>query len=416
MKLNLKIFKKKRVIIPLVLLIGVGIYVSFFKGSNNKDQVVEFSSVQKGELRSNVVISGIVKPKDSTEINSEQEEFLKAINVREGDKVNAGQILAQLDMSSINNKLESAKLGLDIEKQNLKDSIDGTRIFTLEKSLDNKSIQFNLDKTNFENSKVLFQNGAISKTELDEKEQKFIQSRNDLEVARKELSDEKTGKNMEAKKKQVQMRELDIKLAQDQLDEFVLKSPIDGVIVYSNAKTGIKARNLNPIFKIENTNQLQVHVYVNQYEVYKLALGQDVKITGEAFPGKSYKGKISYIASIAGDVQDGKNNQKGVLVKVDIQNPDEKLKTGFSADLDITTNVKKDALIVPYEVLFQKPDKSNVVFKIENNKLKEIPVKLGIESDINVEIITSKLKANDKLLLNPTEMHFDGMKVSIEGH
>ena len=84
------------------------------------------------------------------------------------------------------------------------------------------------------------------------------------------------------------------------------------------------------------------------------------------------------------------------------------MKPGLSAKLDILTDSKKNVLVLPYEAIFTKKNGKKVIFTVQDSIVKEHRIQAGIESDLNVEIISANLKENDRVIINPTENLKDG--------
>lgn len=180
-----------------------------------------------------------------------------------------------------------------------------------------------------------------------------------------------------------------------------------------NARAGIPATAAAPLFIIEDTDSLEIEVGIGEYDISEIQLGQKVKVTGEAFKGKEIDGTVSFIAPSATIVPTGTGKETQVTVKIDIPNADNYLKPGFTANVAINTAHKKEALVLPYETVYEKKDGTKVVFKVEDNKLKEVPISIGIQGDLKQEVISSDIKLGDKIVTNPTEKLHDGLEVSI---
>ncbi|KDR96459.1 RND family efflux transporter, MFP subunit [Peptoclostridium litorale DSM 5388] len=411
-----KFLKNKKLLVILAVVAVVVVSALLFiksKGSNG-DMEVSTTKVQMGDITSDVIVSGTIKSSDEVEINSELEAAVKEVLVKEGQQVKKGDVLARLETDVLKSRVESAQIDLDIQRRELADSIDGTAVFRLEKESQNKKIESENAKRGYDNAKELHKNGAVSEDELKSKEQSYISANNAYEVAIKEYEDEKNGKNMDIKRNNVKLKEIDVKLAQDQLDDAFIKSPIDGTIVYSNCKVGIDARDQKPMFVIHDMGSLQVHASISQFDIYKVKIGQEVAITGDAFPESTLKGKVSYIAPSA--MEDKNGSGKGILVKVDMIDPPANIKTGFSADIDIVTEKSEGVIALPYESILQNGDGKSYVFKVKNGSLEKVDVELGIEGDLAAQVISDKLNEGDIIATNPNDGFEDGMRVAVKGN
>lgn len=408
-------FKSKKYIIiaAAVLAVGMAAFVMFKMNSSGAALEVDKLQMEKTKITADVILSGTIRSGDEAEINSELEDAVKAVYVKEGDRVSKGQVLAELETDVLRTRLDSARVDLDIAKRELSESIEGSALYRLEKEADSRRLEYESARNDYEKIAGLYDNGAVSKKELDDAQKSHMSAKNAYDVALNDIQEEKSGSARKIKEMQVEKQKLALELAQKQYDDAVLKSPVDGTVVYANCKVGIEARQQKPMFVVHNLDKLQVQANVSQFEIHKIRLGQEAIITGDAFPESELKGTVSYIAPSA--LAEGTQTEKSVLVKLDILDPPAGIKTGFSADVDIVTGEKKDALVVPYEALLQKSDGKYYVYRIEGGKLKEIFVELGIEGDLKVEVKSSLLKAGDELAGNPDETFKDGMKVRIKG-
>ncbi|MZQ75007.1 MAG: efflux RND transporter periplasmic adaptor subunit [Peptoclostridium sp.] len=408
-------FKSKKFIIiaAAVLAVGMAAFVMFKMNSEGATLEVDKLQVEKTKITADVILSGTIRSGDEAEINSELEDAVKAVYVKEGDRVSKGQMLAELETDVLRTRLDSARVDLDIAKRELSESIEGSALYRLEKEADSRRLEYESARSDYEKMSGLYDNGAVSKKELDDAQKSHMSAKNAYDVALNDIQEEKSGSARKIKEMQVEKQRLALELAQKQYEDAVLTSPVGGTVVYANCKVGIEARLQKPMFVVHNLDKLQVQANVSQFEIHKIRLGQEAIITGDAFPESELKGAVSYIAPSA--LAEGTQTEKSVLVKLDIIDPPAGIKTGFSADVDIVTGEKKDALVVPYEALLQKSDGKYYVYRIEGGKLKEIFVELGIEGDLKVEVKSSLLKAGDELASNPDETFKDGMKVRIKG-
>lgn len=180
------------------------------------------------------------------------------------------------------------------------------------------------------------------------------------------------------------------------------------------------------IKKIEHTEQLEltgnivksaandsmyVRAYVSEKDISKLHIGQQAEITGEGFPTCVYDGEISYISEYATVKQVGNTAQTVVEVKVDIINPDDNLKAGFTAETTIKLSEPHTMKVVPYEAL-EQDEKGEFVYILRNNKAEKCYVKTGKELSEGVEILLGLTE--DSYVIEPTEDCSEGTPVFIE--
>lgn len=153
----------------------------------------------------------------------------------------------------------------------------------------------------------------------------------------------------------------------------VIRAPFDGVISKQDAKVGEAVSASNPLTSVISLNKMYIEANVSEVNIGKVNLGNPVSIEFDAFPGIFYKGTVYYIEP-AETIVDNVVNYK---IRVEVENQDEKIKSGLSANLKIETARKDNVLTVPYYVVSEK-DGAEYVSKINGSKAIETSVQIGL--------------------------------------
>ncbi len=418
--------KKKAIWIALAVVIGLAIITAgVLKALNTEKSASTYVTVveveKENDFDSTLITEGVLKSKEQINVVSSLPYMIQEVLFKEGDKVSEGDILLKLDVKDLEYKIKTAEISLEMERQRLKNMErqlnEPSNSLELEKSLENAKLAYENAKTKYESSKTLYDAGAISKVMLDADEANMITAKNNHELAQKQIENannkEDLKSNIDIQRKNVEIQEISLKSQKESLDQSIIKSPINGTIVLSNGRVGIPATAAAPLFVIEDTNNLEIEVGIAEYDISEIQLGQKVKVTGEAFKGKEIDGEVSFIAPSATIVPTGTGKETQVTVKIDIPNSDNYLKSGFTANVAINTAFKKEALVIPYETVYEKKDGTKVVFKVDGNKIKEVPVTIGIQGDLKQEVISPEINLGDKIVASPNEKLHDGLEVSI---
>jgi len=390
----------------IVLFIGLAA-VKAGKGKQDAGMLVNMVEVVKQDIESHVQTTGEVLTVDKREITSDVTGRILEVTAEKGQPVTKDQVLVKLDASEINYQLQQAQIKLDIERDTLeqlkkRDKLD------LEITASNTEIQYNEAKNNYEQTKILYNEGAASLNELNLAKNKLDQMANTFILAKKNLENADNASDITIQEKQLELSQLNLSKLQEELEKYSIKSPIDGTVVEKTiAEDGIVSPGTS-VMTVMDTNQLEITANVSEYDVNKIKIGDSVKITGDAIEGQEYAGTIKYIAPTAVSITTGQGKETVVEIKVKVDDKSTALKPGFSASVDILTEVKKDALVVPYEVLFTRKDGKKIIFTMEDGKAKSHEVQTGIESDLVVEVIGKDIKEKDRVILNPTENLKDG--------
>ncbi len=140
---------------------------------------------------------------------------------------------------------------------------------------------------------------------------------------------------------------------------------------------------------VKNTvmNEVYVQTYVPEQDISKVALGQSAEITGDAFPDTVYTGTVDKIADIAAAVQFGNVKKTAVEVKIKIEDPDEILKQGYTASVNIITSEPDVMTLVPYEAVDQD-DNGEFVYILKEGKAEKLYIETGEELSGGVELKT----------------------------
>lgn len=418
--------KKKAIVIVLAVVLGVGVIAAgVVKAMNTEKSASTYVTVveveKENDFDSTLITEGTLKSKEQRSVVSNLPYTIQEVLFKEGDKVSEGDILLSLDIKDLEYKIETAELSLEMERQRLKNLErqlnEPVSTLELEKSLENAKLAYENAETKYEGSKTLYDAGAISKAILDADEANMITAKNNYELAQKRIEDsnnkEDLKSNVDIQRKNVEIQEISLKSQKESLEQSIIKSPMTGTIVQVNARVGIPATAAAPLFVIEDTDSLEIEVGIGEYDISEIQLGQKVKVTGEAFKNKEISGVVSFIAPSATIVPTGTGKETQVTIKIDIPNADNYLKPGFTANVAINTAHKKEALVLPYETIYEKKDGTKIVFKVENNKLKEVPVTIGIQGDLKQEVISPDIQLGDKIVTNPNEKLQDGLDVAI---
>jgi HlyD family secretion protein len=150
---------------------------------------------------------------------------------------------------------------------------------------------------------------------------------------------------------QVQQAEAALKLAEINLSQTTITSPIDGVIVSRDVNVGqtVAASLSSPtLFTIANDlTQMQVIANIDQADIGLVEQAKSVSFTVDAFPGAEFKGTIQQMRLNPQNVQ----NVVTYNVVIDVSNPEQKLKPGMTANLEVTIDERNNVLKVPNSAL-----------------------------------------------------------------
>lgn len=178
-----------------------------------------------------------------------------------------------------------------------------------------------------------------------------------------------------------------------QIANATLSSPIAGVVTVQNAKVGELATAGEVITSIISGNNFEVDAYVPETDIGKVAVGNPVDMTFDAFPGETFEGKVFYIDP----AQTIESGVVDYLVKTSFNTPDPRIKSGLTANLDIDTQTDQNVLILPEYAVIQNASGTYVDI-VTNGTETQVPVTLGIHDQNGNAEVTSGVTNGEQVV------------------
>ena len=401
--------KKKKIAVSAAVILVLGIAAGKILGGG-KDMVPVVDTVNpvRKTIQNRLSVTGPVSGTDSVDVVSNLHAEILEIPVKEGDKVTKGQTLAVLDDSDVRKTADIAKNDYDLAVSTCEEIDKDARIGYAKAIQDLNTAQANYDRT-----KALYDGGSVPKVDLETAE-------NGLNDAKRER-DSYTVKNGTAVaddsyRLQIEKAKYDYEKATESLEDTVLKAPIDGTVVRVNTKVGRfadKMENDAPLFVIENLDQLELEIKVSEYSIGKVALGQEAEISADILNGATVHGVVDSI-SPTGEEKGGGSTERVIPTTIRITDSDTKLIAGITARASIVLEESENALTVPVSAVMEK-DGAAYVQELTDGVVSWVPVTIGVEGDVEAEIIPQEghaLDENSLLIAEPGEQYPEGMAVN----
>ena len=348
--------KKKRIIIAaiIVLVIALILVVPKLMAGEEPAMMVTTGTVEKMDVEQAVSIKGTIEGSQKADVASSLNYKIVSILVEEGDIVQKDQVLAVLDAEELQDDYQKAVTAL------------------------------NQSKFNYEASKSLYEEGAISKED-------FIKAENLYQTDKITLD------------------------SYNIADKVNIKSPIAGTVTRVNVNIGRYANDKEsnePMFVVEDLENLKMDVKISEYDINKIQVGQKVTITAEVLGNDSVEGVVSRI-SPTGEKKDDSSKEMVIPVQIDVQKGNSKMIAGVTAKAKIQIEKRNAVLAAPIDAIVEDPNTGgSYVMALDGTKLKKVTVEQGLEGDFNIEISSGELAEGDKVVLSPTFDMTDGMEVA----
>lgn len=402
-KFKKKINKKTIVVIAILLTAAATFTGKILNDSNQPKISASLYELEQGDIEQRISATGIVTGSDSAEISSNLNLEIRAIHVKEGDRVKKGDVLANLDNKSLQSDYDMALKDVEIAKKQLEEQRSSSQL-----ALEERQIDYAESQRQNQIAQELFQEGAISEDEL-------VQSNIMLEKAEFALTAAKDALEKASDSGTaalgLKIKEEVLATKKDNLDKANITSPIDGTVTRVNAKIGripSAQDQMKALFIVENLDQLLIEVTISEYDISHIQLGQKARVTSDILGfGESIEGEVYSIAPTGESIVGSTTKEMRIPVKIKITANDSKMIAGVNAKVDILVAKKEDVLYVPLEAILDEGEASFILLG-NDSIIKKIPIEKGLESISNVEIFSSELSVGDKIILNPSEDLTDG--------
>ncbi len=403
--------KRTIIITSIVVVLAIIAMIIISKLTGKKDMGVLFAEVHQGDFEVVVTTTGELQAEVSTDIKGP--EMLSSRNMRisnikiqdlipEGTEVRAGDYVATLDRSSLDNSLKD-----ELDRQEsyetdlLKRTLDTT--ITLGNLRDDLvNLKFNMEEAEITLEQSKYEPPTTqrqAKISLEKAQRAFDQalSNYDLKVqqARADFKDLELTLSKQRRKVN-DMREI--------IEKFIIKAPSDGMVIYKREWNGAKRKvgsEISPwdpvVATLPDLSSMISKTYVNEIDVSKVKVGQKVRITVDAFPEKSYTGTVTSVANIGEQLPNTDAKVFEVIIKVDGSDPI--LRPSMTTGNQIITQTFSDVIYIPLEAVFAGTDSLPSVYKKDGSR----QIVVTGQSNENDLIIEQGLVKGEKLYLSIPE-------------
>lgn len=180
--------------------------------------------------------------------------------------------------------------------------------------------------------------------------------------------------------------------AQVALNQMTIKAPVDGVITRVNYEVGEKADLAKPVLSLLGNSGLEIEVDIPESDIAKIAVGQIAHITLDAFGEQEFAGHVTFIDPAETRISDVVYYR----LKVTFDQSDDQIKPGMTANIDIATASRDNALYIPARAV--KENGGKYVEILQNGEVVKTNVETGLRGDGGVIEITSGLSEGDEVI------------------
>lgn len=404
--------RKRRLQIGAILIILAGAIawgMGLFSGEDLPK--VETATVEKETIVEKVTASGELQPAKQIRITADVSGEVIELPVKEGQKVQKGELLARINPDTYEASVEQATASLNNAKANLANA---------KAQLRRAKAQLENARTKFKRNKKLFEKDAIAEAE-------YQQIKSNYETQKQQVK--ASEQTVEASRYNVQSAEARLQEAKDNLRKTRIYAPINGTISKLSVEAGervVGTRQMEgtELMRVADMNRMQMMVEVNENDIISIREGDTAEIEVDAFVDDVFKGVVNQVGSSSassGETSAGSGTGQVTNFEVELdvlRSSYESLidttrqiptpfRPGMSGMARIRTDRVKDALAVPILAVTTRQQTQSrderleeVVFKLKGDRAVRKGVQTGIQDNYSIQVL-SGLEVGDTVISGP---------------
>ncbi len=339
----------------VVLAVAAAFWLSF--GEDQGAEVRKTARAGLGELRIEAAANGVINPEVEVIVKSKAGGEIIDFPFNEGDLVKKGEVVVSLDPATEEARMKQAEAVL----------------LMAEARLEKAGIALKDSEVRLSRQKRLYEDGIVSRQELDDSEIAFEKAGADVKLAEAELM-----QSGEA------LRE-----ARDRLADTKIKAPFTGTILKKFVDRGqvisstiSSASDGTQIFSIANLDHIFVTAHVDEVDISKIMPGQEVEVMADSLPGRKFRGTVERVAP------KGRTEMAVTVFDVVVRVTDEGkalLRPGMTADVKIVTRTRSGVLLVPRAAI-KTLNRKTGVYLVNGSEEEFVQVETGETDGTLIEV------------------------------
>lgn len=355
----------------LVLVVGAGIYWFRFRPIH-----VEAYQAVRGPVAAEVMGTGTLEAHVSATVGAKIPGRIVELKADQNDRVKKGQVLAILDDSELKSQVEVASSAVQTAQATLV-RVKTDRI-RAEASLQQAKASLDKARRDWDRAEKLGPSDALSQADYDNYRSAYEIAQANVNAAQAGI--EQAGASILEAQRQIATAEDTLRYQKTLLDNTVIASPFDGLIVRRDHVVGDVVAAGTCIFQVVSTDELWASVWVDETAMAGLKPGQVARILFRSRPGEEYPGTVVRVG------REVDRQTREFLVDIQVQDLPDNWAVGQRVDAYVATDRTENVLSLPYRMLTWKAGKPGV-YVARNGQAQWQPLKLGLKGLAAVEVV-----------------------------
>ena len=337
---------------------------------------VETGTARRAQMSQQLVVVGNLIGDATVAVVPKTAGRLQEVYVRLGDHVSPGARIAKIEDQEIQEQVKQAQAAFQVANATIRQ----------------RDADLSLAQTNVERARNLFQRQLLPKQTLDDNEARYQAAVAQLDLARAQNT-----------QSQARLDELKINLGNT-----TIVSPVDGFVARRAVDPGAFVGNNAPVVDVVDIRRVRLIVNVVEKDLRQVQEGDTALVNVDAFPGETFSGRIARVAPVLDPTT------RTAAMEIEIPNPGFRLKPGMYARVNITTDNKRDALVVPASSVVDVNGRRGLYMATEAGTASFRAVRVGIEDQTQIEILEG-INEGDVVVTTGAAALTDGARFVVSG-
>ena len=384
--------RKWMIAVALVVAAGAGYFALGRGGSEDAEQggakkggpggafaqppmTVELTKAGRAPLQEYVEVVGSLVGAATVDVVPRAQGRLQSIDVRIGDAVARGQVLAKVEDQELREQLRQADASFEVARATIRQ----------------READLSFARTNLDRNKSLFDRQLLPRQSLDDAEARFQAAQAQLDLARAQLQQASSRRD-----------ELQINLGNT-----TVNSPVNGYVAKRLVDPGAYVTQSVTLLSVVDISTVRLVVNLVERDLRKVSVGAGASVSVDAYPGETFTGRVARVAPVLDPAT------RTAEMEVEIPNASGRLKPGMYARVRLISSRKADALVVPKAAVVDSQGRKGV-FLVQNDQAVFRAVTLGLEEPNRVEV-TDGLSEGEAVVTTGASALRDGARVQVAG-
>ncbi|MCL7746620.1 efflux RND transporter periplasmic adaptor subunit [Halalkalibacter alkaliphilus] len=406
-------------LMTLVMLAGCSSQTTENSVSADEEQApihpVEIEQITKGTLSNDLNLSGHVMAGSHMAVLPMLTGEVKAVHVKNGDTVQRGDALFELDATDVELNIAQARAGLEAAQasltsaKNMRDQSVKQAEMQVEQAKNTYNMISNAeDSSDVDLSEVPEELQAVFASLLGGSmptEQDKQQAKSAVRQAEMGLEQAKSTDQIKAAEASVKQAQISVDMAEQQKTHAVVKAPMSGQVTGLDVSVGEMASPQAPLLQLVQMDSPVVEVNVNESQLPNLKEGQEVIVHIRSF-NQTYEGKINYISLLPSE------QSRSYPVEIELANPDGNLRVGMLAEVLIETGGDNEQVVAPVNAVIEQNNETFVYVTTDGTTVERRDISINGET-AEWFGIESGLQEGEYVVVRGSHQLYDGALINI---